>query len=351
MMILAMDLGKFKTVACIYRTEDHTSKFRTIRTSPEDVAKLILKHLPDRVVFEIGPAAGWVYDVATSNVQEVQVANVNHEAWRWRNVKSKTDRKDAEKLAKLSAMDQLPTVHMPSMQVRQLRSLIAYRQALVNRRTEVKNRIRSLLHSQGLSMGRGRGGWTNESVEALRAQARSWDEVDPEELWRGQLREELDALDQVCLKLCRVSQKLDELGKANASVQRIRKIEGIGPRTAEALVAVIDDPHRFRRGKQVGSYVGMVPRQFESGLMSRQGRITKQGNGLLRKLLIQCSWVALRCNPWLRSIYERVKGGSAKRRKIAIVAVARRLLVVAWAMLRDGTEWQMPKPVAAGKTP
>ena len=75
------------------------------------------------------------------------------------------------------------------------------------------------------------------------------------------------------------------------------------------------------------------------GQMSRQGRITKQGNALLRTLLVEASWVALRYNPRLRSVYQRITAGSKGRRKVAIVAVARRMLVIAWAMMRDGTEW------------
>ena len=130
------------------------------------------------------------------------------------------------------------------------------------------------------------------------------------------------------------------MNETDSHAQRLQTIPGVGPRTAEALVAVIDDPHRFRRANQLGSYLGMVPKQFESGQMSRQGRITKQGNAMLRTLLVEASWVALRYNPRLRAVYKRITAGGKSRRKIAIVAVARRMLVIAWAMMRDGTEWR-----------
>ena len=150
----------------------------------------------------------------------------------------------------------------------------------------------------------------------------------------------LKSLDESERQIARIEKKLNELNETDSRVQRLQTIPGVGPRTAEALVAVIDDPHRFRRANQLGSYLGMVPKQFESGQMSRQGRITKQGNAMLRTLLVEASWVALRYNPRLRAIYRRITAGGKSRRKIAIVAVARRMLVIAWAMMRDGTEWR-----------
>ena len=110
----------------------------------------------------------------------------------------------------------------------------------------------------------------------------------------------------------------------------------MGLRLAELLVALFDDPHRFGSGRQVGSYLGLVPRQFQSGAMDRHGRITRHGNPLARALLVEVAWLGLRWNGRLRAIYERVHRGSRARRKVAIVAVARRLAVFAWAMLRDG---------------
>ena len=84
------------------------------------------------------------------------------------------------------------------------------------------------------------------------------------------------------------------------------------------------------------------PRQYESGTMSRQGRITGRGNPLLRALLVEVAWLMRRYNPALKSIFDRVCGQSKARRKIAAVATARRLLLICWAMLRDGTDWREP---------
>jgi len=339
MKILAMDIGKFKTVACEFDAHSGTSQYETIKTTPFSIRRIIARQKPDRVVFEVGSAAGWVHDIVASTDTEVQVANPNHEGWRRRNVKNKTDRKDAAKLAKLSAVGQLPRTYIPSRKTRQRRSLIGYRQSAIARRTRIKNRIRSILHRQGLTMKVGHRGWTMESPASLEQMARPWDATDADELWRAALHEELKALKESKERIVRIEKKLDELSETDGRVQQLQTIPGVGPRTAEALVAVIDDPHRFKRANQLGSYLGMVPRQFESGQMSRQGRITKQGNALLRTLLVEAGWVALTYNPRLRSVYKRITAGSKGRRKVAIVAVARRMLVIAWAMMRDGTEW------------
>src|SRR2546421_720017 len=94
-----------------------------------------------------------------------------------------------------------------------------------------------------------------------------------------------------------------------------------------------------RRDRAARPAAGRVPRQFQSGETDRRGRITRRGPGLLRKLLVECAWVMLRYNAWARSVYERLSRGKA-RKKQAIVALARKLLVRCWAMLRDKAEWR-----------
>jgi len=343
MKILALDLGKFKTVGCVYDTDSQAADYATIKMVPFAMHNLIATHAPDRVVLETGPSSGWVHDVALEGSRAVQVANPTTEGWRWRNVKAKTDRLDALKLARLSAAGELPQVHMPPSVVRQRRGLIGYRHALVARRTRIKNRIRSLLQCQGLSMPHGARGWTSASLGTLMKLSCPADEVQPETLWRCELHEELDGLGAIELRIRRIEKCLDALNRHDAQVARLQTIPGIGPRTAEVLVAVIDDPHRFHHANELGSYAGLVPRQFESGQMSRQGRITKRGNGLLRHMLVEAAWQSVRYNPEMRAVYERIRGGSKTRRKIAIVAVARRLLVTAWAMLRDESSWRAPR--------
>jgi transposase len=344
---LALDLGKDKSVGCEFTSETGEHTFVTIRTCPSEVAQLFEQIRPDRVVIEIGPLAGWVADIVRSMSIELQVANPNHEAWRWRKVKAKTDRLDAHKLARLSAMNQLPLVHVPPIGERQWRSMIAYRQALVARRTDIKNRIRAILEMQGLkSLRDGKSAWSDQSLAALRLVAQPLTQVELQDVWKGILWTELQELEAVGQHITAVEAKLDSIGEVNERVRRLQKIPGVGKRMAETVVAFIGDPHRFKNGKQVGCYVGLTPRPYDSGKKKRSGGISGEGNRHLRGMLIEVSWLGLRWNPWMRDVYERVRRGSSVRKKIAIVAVARRLLVRCWAMLRDGTDWRQPEPSA-----
>ena len=350
MRILALDVGKCKTVSCLLDTDTGEVAYQTTPTSPCNLNLLFAERRPDRVVLEVGPMAGWIRDVASaSGAKDIQVANPTHEAWRWRNVKRKTDRLDALKLAHLSAANQLPTVWLPGGNVRQWRQLIHYRNTLVERRTAIKNNIRSVLDTQGLTLRAGRCGWTAKSLEGLRLQARPLAGLGMTELWRGILDVEVRALEQVEQQVREVESALDALGAADERVRLLQTIPGVGPRLSELLVALIDDPHRFRSGRQVGSYLGLVPRQHQSGQMDRQGHITHQGCRLARKLLVEVAWMSLRYNPYMRQLYQRVHGASRTRRKIAIVAVARRLAIIGWAMMRDRKAWRPPasQPTAA----
>lgn len=347
MKIVAIDLGKSKMVGCVYDTQTHEYRFDSAPLDRETLRSVLEVEQPNRVVIEVGPSAGWVGDVIRQAGVELQVANPNHEAWRWRNVKRKTDRLDALKLAQLSASDQLPQVHLPQRDVRQWRGLIHYRQRLVTRRTAVKNRIRSILDVEGLPMPRGAKAWTRVGVTALRDKACPWQQTGAETLWRGELSEELDQFERLTIALERVERRLERLAADDARVKQLQSIPGVGPRLAEAMVALLDDPHRFRSGKQVASYLGLVPRQYQSGQMNRLGRISGQGDRRVRALLVEVSWIGQRYNPWMRETFDRVCGNSRSRRKIAIVAVARRLAIRCWAMLRDQTKWSPPPSARA----
>ena len=340
MRILALDLGKYKSVACDYEAETGRHRFSTILTNPKAVHDLIVDREPERVVIEICSLAGWVSDLVRALGIELQVANPNDERWQWRKVKTKNDRADALKLAQLSAVNQLGLVHVPTSEIRQWRALITYRQHLVQRRTKIKNHIRDLLLREGQLLPRYRSAWTQEGIAKLAAMSKPFSEVTGNELWRGELGIELAQFQAVQAQMAEVVAKLDELGAANRSVQLLCTISGVGPRLAEAVVTMFDDPRRFRTAGQVSSYIGMVPKQFDSGETQRAGRITRHGNRLVRSLLVEVAWCALRHNPWARETYQRISGGKKSRKKIAVVAVGRKLLVRCWAMLRQQTEWR-----------
>jgi transposase len=346
MKILALDLGKYKTVGCDYELATARHEFAKVGTTPKELHDLLVAREPDRVVIEICSIAGWVVDLVRSLGIEIEVANPSEDAWRWRKVKRKNDRQDALKLAQLSAVKQLKMVHLPQKGTRQWRALINYRQQLVGRRTKIKNHIRDLLSREGRLLVRGHRAWTAAGLAGLEELARPLQQTELPELWRGELAVELAQLRALQPQLQVVEDKLNELGAADARVRLLRTIPGVGPRLAEAVVALIDEPSRFHKAAEVSAYIGMVPKELDSGESQRRGRITRQGNRLVRSLLVEVAWAGLRYNSWVRETFKRLSGGKKSRKKIAVVAVGRRLLVRCWAMLRDGTPWRLPQPAA-----
>ena len=347
MKILALDLGKYKTIGCDYERETGHHRFKASVTTPAALEQLVKEVKPDRVVIEVCNIAGWVCDRLRGMGVEVQVANTNDDAWRWRKVKKKNDRRDALKAAQLSAVNQIKAVHIPTIDVRQWRALIAFRQQLVRRRGRIKNHIRDLLLSEGQILPRGGTCWTQLGVARLEALARPLSEVSMSELWRGQLAMELRQLREVQQEIAAAEEKLDTIAGAEPRIKLLRTIPGVGPRLSEAIVALLDRPERFRKASEVSAYIGMVPKELDSGETVRRGPITKQGSRLVRSLLVEVAWAGLRHNRWVRETYHRISGGKKSRKKIAIVAVGRRLLVRCWAMLRDGSSWHPPLSATA----
>lgn len=345
--ILAIDLGKYKCVSCTYDRVTAAAEFRTITTSRAEVERLIRGTSPSVVVIEACTLAGWVSDLCAELGVPVKVANTAAEAWKYKHTKRKTDRDDALRLAQLEALGQLPTVVVPAKRVREWRALIAHRQALVTQRVAAQNRIRAVLVGQGLPAPRGARAWTAAGLAGIAEHARPLAECGADDLWRGMLDLALTAYRQAEELVAVAEAKLDAIGRADARVRLLDTVPGLGPRTAEAVVAHLDDPKRFKTGKQVSAYGGLIPRQFQSGEDDRRGRITKRGPAVLRKLLVQCAWCMLRYNRWARAVFDRLSRGKA-RRKQAVVALARKVLVRCWAMLRDDRPWRAdPDPAPA----
>jgi len=358
--IIALDLGKFNSVACVMDAASRRHTFAAVATTPQALHDFLAARVkagdagePSRtlVVLETCDAAGWVHDLAGALGLQVNVANCCHEAWRWNKVKRKTDKDDALKLAKMTLLDQLPVVHMPSAQMRQRRRLVLHRRALVQRRTQSKNSIRSIFSQQGLTelLPRGKKAWGKAGVAQLREQAKDLAECAIDDLWRGRLHVELELLEALSHQVAVVEKKLDELGEGDEPTRLLQSVPGVGPRLAEAVVCSLDDPKRFKSAAEVSSYAGLVPKLIESGTMSRVGRITRRGPSLLRGMLIEVAWVVWRKNAWAKAFVAKVSRGMKSRKKIAIVALARRLLVKLWAMLRTSTPWRElggPAPAA-----
>ena len=298
MTIIGIDLGKFKSVACTFDPETREATYATVPTDPDALRRMLDRDRPDLVVFEACTVAGWLADLCRELGLECLVANTMTEAWSWRKVKRKTDRDDALKLARMAALGELPSVHVPTPEARQHRALVAYRHKLVGRRTAVQNAIRALCQSQGLLLPPGHRAWTEAGRAAIAELARPLADCGADELWRGALGLELAALDGLMAQLDAVDAKLEELAAADARVQLLRTIPGVGRRTAEVVATALDDASRFATAAQVSAYAGLVPKQFQSGSMDRRGRITRRGPGLLRKVLVEAAWLMQRYNPW-----------------------------------------------------
>ena len=343
MTILALDLAKIKSIYCRFETTTGEVAFGEVPTRRTKLAELLERTKPDRVVIEVCPLAGWIHDLVCEMGIEIEVADPTQDAWKWKNVKRKTDEDDALKLARLSALGQLNLMHIPSPEMRQWRRLVEQRHTLVAERTRCKNRIRAILAQEEHRWPVGVRGWSLLRREMLRELSRPLVDCAARELWRGLLHVELQRLDQLEALVADGEAKLDGLAATDRRTRLVSTIPGVGVRTAEVIVTALDDARRFRSARQVASYAGLTPRRFQSGQMDRQGRISKRGNHLLRKVLHQAAWMAVRWNKPMRAAYLRISGDRPGRRKLAIVAVMRKILVTAWAMLRDGCVYRPPQ--------
>jgi transposase len=343
MKILALDLGKFNTTCCFFDTKTRKPQFFTTPTQREQLATVFKNNKADLVVMEACGPSGWINDLARSMKRPTLVCSTNEEAWKWGNVKRKTDKDDALKLARMAAMRELNPVHMPSQQHREFRSLVKYRKTLDQRINKTKNTIRAWFVNQGITIDTGDKAWHTgrERIDSFR---KPLADCGPHELWQGELDIELTILDSLTQQIDVVVKKLEVIGKTDPRIIRLQTIPGVGPRTAEILVACIDDPHRFENGRQVSAYFGLVPKKHQSGETDRDGRITKRGNPLARTILVECAWASLRYNPWAKGVYDRIYGKQKTRKKKAGIALARKIAVIAWAMLRDEQDWD-PKRI------
>ncbi|MBB3209231.1 transposase [Rhodopirellula rubra] len=349
MKILALDLGKFNSVACFFNAKNRKAKFVTTPTTREHLTAIFTNNKANLVVMEACGPSGWINDLAQEHGLKTLVCSTNEEAWRWANVKRKTDRDDALKLARMAAMGELKGVHTPTPQHREFRSLVKYRKTLDNRINKTKNTIRAWFVNHGIEIASGEKAW-HTGREKINSFCKPLADCDADELWKGELDIELTILDSLTEQLAGVVKRLEAIGKTDERLRRVQTIPGVGPRTAEILVACIDDAHRFENGRQVSAYFGLVPRQYQSGETDRNGRITKRGNPLARTILVECAWASLRYNPWAKGVYERICGKQKTRKKKAAIALARKLAVIAWAMLRDERDWDPNKMIDVTKS-
>jgi len=241
--------------------------------------------------------------------------------------KQKTDRLDAQLLLKLMLEDRFPRIWAPSPENRDLRQLLWHRHRLVQMRTRIANQLQALAMNEGK---RCRKLWS--------AQGRA--ELEKLQLapWASRRRQELlELLDRLHPSIRELTAAVEQEAGKRPEVLRLMTHPGVGPLTALAYVLIIGTPERFSCGKQLGSYVGMIPSEDSSSAKQRLGHISKQGNSLLRFLLVEAAQAAARINDaWCRRF---ARLAIRRHRSIAKVAMGRRLAIRLYWMWRNQCDY------------
>jgi transposase len=242
----------------------------------------------------------------------------------------KNDRIDAEVLARAVERGGIPLAHVLSPQRRELRRQLGVRRALVESRAQLVTTIRGLAREQGQKLPSCMTPHFARNVRKTRL-------ADPLQLLLEPLLATLECLE---VQLGKIEQELSRLCRSEPMIVRLCTTPGVGPIVAACFVAVIDDAKRFRHAHQVESYLGLVPSEESTGGRRRIGAITKKGNSYLRALLVQAAHTILRSShkddplyQWGQAVVER------RGKRIGVVAVARRLVGILWAIWRDGATY------------
>jgi len=242
--------------------------------------------------------------------------------------KQKTDRQDAQLLLRLMIEDRFPRIWVADAENRDLRQLLWHRHRLVQMRTRVMNQLHVVALNEGLRRKKAlwRPAGRNELESLILAP------------WASRRRQDLlDLLDQLSPKIQELTRALEDEVEKRPVTRRLMTHPGVGPLTALAFELVIGSPERFHCGKQIASYVGLVPSEESSGDRRRLGHISKQGNSLLRYLLVEAAQVTVRSQQHWRSKFFHL--AMRRGRKIAKVAMARKLAVHLYWMWRQGWDY------------
>ena len=336
MHYVGLDVHARRSSVCVLNADGKTVRQAEVRGDWPALLERIATEVPRpfAVAFEASCGYGYLHGRLSALADRVAVAHPGKLRLIYGG-KRKNDRVDAAKVAKLLYLDAVPQCHVPPADVRAWRGLVEYRRRLVDRRVAVKNQVRALLRGLGVTgVPSGKALWSGKGLAWLRALTL---DADADALRRDLLADELAEL---AAKVKRVERELDARAARHPGVALLRTIPGVGVRTAEAVVAYLDDVRRFARVRQVGCYLGLVPCQDASAGRDRLGHITRDGPGTVRKLLCEAAWQAVRRSPGMRAYFERVAGGKADRRKVALVATAHKLARAMAAMLRSGEAWR-----------
>jgi transposase len=274
----------------------------------------------ERLLAELGIEV-WIGDAAEIRTKRVR--------------KQKTDRNDAGLLLKLLLENNFPKIWVPGPENRDLRQLLWHRHRLVQMRTRIMNQLQALAMNEG----------QRRKKKLWNEQGRAQLEKLPLATWASRRRQDLlELLDRMNPTIEELTRAIEQEARKRLEVLRLMTHPGVGPITALAFVLIIGTPERFKCGKQIGSYVGLIPSEDSSAGHQRLGHITKQGSSLLRFLLGEAAQAAARCDADWRRRYMHL--AMRRQRNIAKVAMARRLAVRLYWMWRN--DWQYSQWVEFG---
>lgn len=327
MRTVALDLGSRKTAFC--EVAEGRVLQRGSVTTVESLKSLLGPEMPpSKVAIEACREAWHVHDVLSSWGNEVVLVDTT----RSRRLGigqhgRKTDRIDAEVLALALERGGIPVAHVLSPHRRELRRWLNVRRALVESRAQLVTTARGLARERGSNLPRCT---TKRFADNVTSENLDAELVEP-------LSPLLTLLSSITVELKKVEDKLAKLCVTEPVVELLATTPGVGPIVAASFVSVVDDAHRFRSAHHVESYLGLVPSEDSSGGKRKIGSISKQGNSYLRALLVQSAWCIMRSpvsSPlrlWADAVAER------RGRRVAVVALARRLVGILWAIWRDGS--------------
>ena len=332
--VAGLDISMKDTHICVMDRDGRIVLEAKAVTSPAAIAAELAKApAPQRIIFETGRMATTLYHGLEELGLPIVCIESRHAHQALKSLAThKTDRNDARGLAHLARTGFYKPIHVKSLLAHSVRALIIARKKLVGQRVTLENQIRGLALVFGVRLPRG-------LSPAFATQIKSTCGELP--ALSGALRGLLTARDAVLGAIAAINRDIKQLTRSFEACQRLMTIPGVGHLTALAFVAAIDDPNRFRKSRDVGPYLGLVPRRWNSGEIDYTGSISKVGDRRVRTLLYEAANVMLtryRGNLALKAWALRI-GKRATMRK-ARVALARRLAVIMHAMLRDGTEFQ-----------
>jgi transposase len=323
---IGLDVHQRETQVCSLTPEGVVTEHR-LPTTRARLTGYFAPLPPSRLLLESSTESEWVAQLLEGLGHTVLVADPSFAPMYGRRRRTKTDRRDARALAEACASGVYRLAHRLSARQREVRRALAVRQSLVRTRTRWINQMRGQLRSVGLRLARG-----TPTTFAPRVQALAL----PGPL-AGQLAPLLALLTPLQAAIAAADQQLIRWAGQDPIATTLQRVPGIGPLTALAFVAALDDITRFPTAREVPAYLGLVPRERSSGEVVRRGGISKAGNTELRWLLVEAGWRVLRspapAHVALRAWGERV--AQRRGRRIAVVAVARRLARILYALWRD----------------